>query len=62
MSSSDVRGQRLDVVIVGAGFGGLYAAYKFREMGLKIAAFEAVQTERHPAITSALNHRHFLSF
>src|SRR3954462_8012229 len=40
MSSSDVSGQRLDVVIVGAGFGGLYAVYKFREMGLKIAAFE----------------------
>ena len=41
MSSSDARGQRLDVVIVGAGFGGLYAVYKLREMGLKIAAFEA---------------------
>src|SRR5215471_4008766 len=40
MSSADVKGQ-LDVVIVGAGFGGLYAVYKFREMGLKIAAFEA---------------------
>jgi cation diffusion facilitator CzcD-associated flavoprotein CzcO len=41
MNSSDVRGQKLDVVIVGAGFGGLYAVYKFREMGLRIAAFEA---------------------
>ncbi|MCZ4312553.1 NAD(P)/FAD-dependent oxidoreductase [Comamonadaceae bacterium G21597-S1] len=37
--SSPVR--RLDVVVVGAGFGGLYAAYKFREMGLKIQGFEA---------------------
>jgi cation diffusion facilitator CzcD-associated flavoprotein CzcO len=36
-----VEGRRLDVIIVGAGFGGLYAVYKFREMGLKIAAFEA---------------------
>jgi cation diffusion facilitator CzcD-associated flavoprotein CzcO len=33
--------RRLDVVVVGAGFGGLYAAYKFREMGLQIAGFEA---------------------
>ncbi|WP_049823441.1 NAD(P)/FAD-dependent oxidoreductase [Bradyrhizobium sp. WSM2254] len=41
MNSSEAKGPRLDVVIVGAGFGGLYAVYKFREMGLKIAAFEA---------------------
>ncbi len=32
---------RLDVVVVGAGFGGLYAVYKFREMGLSVQAFEA---------------------
>lgn len=31
----------LDVVIVGGGFGGMYATYKFREMGLKIQSFEA---------------------
>ena len=31
----------LDVVVVGAGFGGLYAVVKFREMGLKIQGFEA---------------------
>src|SRR4029450_13346950 len=41
MTNPDVRGGRLAVVIGGAGFGGLYAVYKFREMGLKIAAFEA---------------------
>lgn len=40
MSNAEVRG-RVDVVIVGAGFGGMYAVYKFREMGLKIAGFEA---------------------
>jgi cation diffusion facilitator CzcD-associated flavoprotein CzcO len=34
-------GKRLDVVIVGGGFGGMYAVYKFRQMGLKIAAYEA---------------------
>lgn len=33
--------KRLDMVIVGAGFGGMYAVYKFREMGLSIQAFEA---------------------
>lgn len=40
---SNIRGEptRLDVVIVGAGFGGMYAVYKFREMGLKIQGFEA---------------------
>lgn len=31
----------LDVIVVGAGFGGLYATYKFREMGLAIQGFEA---------------------
>jgi len=41
MKSSDAKRPHLDVIIVGAGFGGLYAVYKFREMGLKIAAFEA---------------------
>jgi cation diffusion facilitator CzcD-associated flavoprotein CzcO len=30
----------VDVVVVGAGFGGLYAIYKFREMGLEVAGFE----------------------
>lgn len=33
--------KRLDMVIVGGGFGGMYAVYKFREMGLNIQAFEA---------------------
>ncbi|MDE1948029.1 MAG: NAD(P)/FAD-dependent oxidoreductase [Burkholderiales bacterium] len=31
----------LDVIVVGAGFGGLYAVYKFREMGLQVQGFEA---------------------
>ncbi len=33
--------QRVDAVIVGAGFGGLYAIYRLREMGFSIQAFEA---------------------
>jgi cation diffusion facilitator CzcD-associated flavoprotein CzcO len=33
--------RRIDVAIVGAGFGGMYAVYKFREMGLNIQGFEA---------------------
>jgi cation diffusion facilitator CzcD-associated flavoprotein CzcO len=41
MSSSNVNQKPLDVVIVGAGFGGMYAVYKFREMGLNIRGFEA---------------------
>lgn len=38
----DIASQNvLDVIIVGGGFGGMYATYKFREMGLKIQSFEA---------------------
>ncbi len=33
--------KRLDVVVVGAGFGGMYAVYKYREMGLKVMGFES---------------------
>ncbi len=33
--------QRRDILIVGGGFGGMYAVYKFREMGLQLQAFEA---------------------
>ncbi len=33
--------KRVDVLIVGGGFGGMYATYKFREMGLEIQSFEA---------------------
>lgn len=32
---------RLDVLIVGGGFGGMYAVYKFNQMGFKLQAFEA---------------------
>ena len=38
--TTDAGPRRLDVVVVGAGFGGLYAAYKFREMGLQVQGFE----------------------
>lgn len=47
MSNKDVNRsgtggvKRLDVIIVGGGFGGMYATYKFREMGLKLQSFEA---------------------
>ncbi len=33
--------KRLDVIVVGAGFGGMYAVYKYRQMGLKVQAIEA---------------------
>src|SRR3954468_3241338 len=39
--NSEAGVRQLDVAIVGAGFGGMYAVYKFREMGLKIQGFEA---------------------
>jgi len=32
---------QLDAVIIGAGFGGLYATYRLREQGMKVQAFEA---------------------
>ena len=32
--------QRVDMVVVGAGFGGMYATWKFREMGLDLIAIE----------------------
>ncbi|MDJ0979694.1 MAG: NAD(P)/FAD-dependent oxidoreductase [Erythrobacter sp.] len=33
--------RKLDAVVVGAGFGGMYMAYKLREMGLDFVGFEA---------------------
>jgi len=38
---ADGAARRVDVVVVGAGFGGMYAIHKFREMGLRVAGFEA---------------------
>jgi cation diffusion facilitator CzcD-associated flavoprotein CzcO len=41
MQMGGTGAKRLDVVVVGAGFGGMYAIYRFREMGLNIQGFEA---------------------
>jgi len=41
MTKAETTAKRLDVIVVGAGFGGMYAAYNFREKGLKIQGFEA---------------------
>ncbi len=38
---SDQAGPRVDAVIVGAGFAGLYALYRFRRLGLAARVFEA---------------------
>lgn len=40
MAQDNTRAQRVDMVIVGAGFGGMYATWKFREMGLDIVSIE----------------------
>ncbi len=40
-TARDEASERLDAVIVGAGFGGLYALYKMRELGLRARVFEA---------------------
>ena len=40
-SGSDSPGALLDVIVVGAGFAGVYAVYKFRRLGFSVQAFEA---------------------
>jgi cyclohexanone monooxygenase len=40
MGAQDAGAIRVDAVIVGAGFGGMYAVHRLRERGLKIKAFE----------------------
>jgi len=40
-SASDPAVTRLDALVVGAGFGGMYALYRLREMGLSAQALEA---------------------
>ena len=32
--------EQYDVVVIGAGFAGLYALYKFRELGFRVRVFE----------------------
>ncbi len=39
--ASNVNADNVDAVVVGAGFGGLYALHKFREQGLSVRVFEA---------------------
>jgi cyclohexanone monooxygenase len=41
MEGGPVARQEYDVAIVGAGFGGLYALYKMRELGLTARVYEA---------------------
>ena len=38
---SDSPGATLDVIVVGAGFAGVYAVHKFRQLGFSVRAFEA---------------------
>ncbi|SHN18535.1 flavin-containing monooxygenase [Cryptosporangium aurantiacum] len=39
--ASDVGFEHVDVVVVGAGFAGLYAVHRLRELGFSVRAFEA---------------------
>ena len=41
MPAQTAEPRKLDVVIVGAGVGGLYAIYRLRKLGLKVRAYEA---------------------
>ena len=38
-----------DAVVVGAGFGGLYALHRLRELGLSVIGFEAAPEVAAPA-------------
>jgi cation diffusion facilitator CzcD-associated flavoprotein CzcO len=40
-ASGNDRSERGDVIVVGAGFGGLYAIYRMKQLGLRVQAFEA---------------------
>src|SRR5512140_3017088 len=38
--SMDTRSEPYDVIVIGAGFAGMYAIYKFRQLGLRVLAYE----------------------
>lgn len=40
-SSVAPRAEKVDVVVIGAGFGGMYAVYRMREMGRRVVGIEA---------------------
>ena len=41
MPAENTEAKKLDVIIVGAGVGGLYAIHRLRKLGLKVRAYEA---------------------
>src|SRR5688572_12713827 len=41
MQKTNPDADQVDVVIVGAGVGGMYAIYRLRQLGLKVRAYEA---------------------
>ncbi|MCO6188469.1 NAD(P)/FAD-dependent oxidoreductase [Rhizobium sp. L1K21] len=41
MSRTIQSAERVDIIVVGAGFGGMYAVYKFREEGYNVVGIEA---------------------
>src|SRR6476659_6564823 len=41
--TTDPRGATFDVIVVGAGFAGLYSLHRFRSLGLKVRVFDAAE-------------------
>ena len=41
MTKTTQGAERVDIIVVGAGFGGMYAVYKFRELGYNVVGIEA---------------------
>lgn len=41
--TTDPRGATFDVIVVGAGFAGLYSLHRFRSLGLKVRVFDAAK-------------------
>ncbi len=46
--------ETVDVVVVGAGFSGLYALYRLRELGLSVLGFEAGRRRRRHLVLEPL--------
>lgn len=70
IGSQETAGREVDAVVIGAGFSGLYATFKLREIGLQVQSFDAGDNvggvwnwNRYPgARTDSLHHTYCFSF